>query len=303
MHACYQGEVFYEKLAAAFQPSSIRILLIGDVVGREGRKALKKILPKLKECFLLDFISINGENLAGGFGITEKIYHEVCSYGVDTITMGNHWKDKADIHTLRAKYKNIILPHNLLHVSGVLEAKEFFLEKHGKMLQILNLMGNFAMRDQYGPLFQYLIAEKENLSNKVKAKTHILLADIHGEASSEKQAVVWFYDGILAALVGTHTHTPTADDRLTLKGTAFLTDVGMTGCYDSVIGMDKDKIIKRYLNPKEAPALEVASGDPWFCGFLVEVDLNTCLASSCYRLQCRDIVNNSWIVSKNDRFP
>ena len=285
---------------------SIKILMIGDVVGRPGRQILKKVLPQLKSVAQIDFVTVNGENLAGGFGITEKIYDELVEVGVDVFTMGNHWKDKQDIHLLRRKYKNIVLPHNLMGVSDVDKAPAYYLEKRHVNINVINLMGNFAMKENYKLPFEFLIHEKENFIEKQKSGSHIMIADIHAEANSEKQAIAWLYDGIVAAQIGTHTHTPTSDERITDKGTAFITDVGMTGSYNSVIGMDKDLIIKKLSTPGTKAPHEVASGDVWFCAFLVEVNPKTNLAQCCYRLQCRTSnstasstqLNECWLVSK-----
>jgi metallophosphoesterase (TIGR00282 family) len=274
---------------------SIKILMIGDVIGRSGRRILKKCLNSLRQSMSFDFVTINGENLAGGFGITEKIYGEIMEMGVDAITMGNHWKDKTDIHNLRSKYKNIILPHNLIGVSGVGKAPLFFLPKRNKNVSVINLMGTFAMKEEYESPFVFLVREKENFIDKVQSENHIIIADIHAEASSEKQAIAYFYDGILAALIGTHTHTPTSDERMTAKGTAFLTDVGMTGAYDSIIGMNKERIIKKLISPQEKVAHEVAENHPWFCGFLVEVSVKNGLALSGTRIQCREVENDHFI--------
>ena len=290
----------FSDILKANNPSpTIKILMIGDVVGRPGRQILKKILPNLKSSLDVHFVTLNAENCAGGFGITEKIYDELSDIGVDVFTMGNHWKDKQDIHLLRRKYTNIVLPHNLMGVSDVDKALSFYLESHHVTINVVNLMGNFAMKDKYKNPFDFLTHEKENFIEKIKSGSHIVIADIHAEACSEKQAMAWYYDGIFAALIGTHTHTPTADDRITDKGTAFLSDVGMTGSYNSVIGMEKDPIMKRLANPTIKAPHEVASGDVWFCGFLVEVNLQTKLAQTCARLQCRTYENGreNWLVS------
>lgn len=276
--------------------------MVGDVVGRPGRHILKKILPQLKSAAQIDFVTINAENLAGGFGITEKIYDELSDIGIDVFTMGNHWKDKQDIHLLRRKYNNIVLPHNITGVSGIDKAASFYMEKHRVNINVINLMGTFAMKENYKNPFEFLKHEKENFIEKQKSGSHIMIADIHAEASSEKQAIAWFYDGILAALIGTHTHTPTSDERLTEKGTAFISDVGMTGSYNSVIGMDKDIIIKKLSTPGAKAANEVASGDVWFCAFLVEINPKTNLAIRCHRLQCRTHSTNTsaecWLMSR-----
>lgn len=267
-------------------------------MGRGGRKILKKALSSLRSHTEFDFITINGENLAGGFGITEKIFFEIKEMGVDAITMGNHWKDKADIHRLRKEQTSIVLPQNLLSLEGVEQAPTFHLKSKPHTLHILNLMGNFAMKDTYGSPFDFLHREKAHFADKVKSGAHIVIADIHAEASSEKQAIAWLYDGILAGLIGTHTHTPTSDERITDKGTAFLTDVGMTGSYDSVIGMQKERVIQKLSFPKVKCAHEVALEDPWFCAFLLEVNPLTCLTQVCYRLQCRGLNDENWLISR-----
>ncbi len=293
---------FYNSFLELLLPkeNSIKILMIGDVMGKPGRQILKKILPPLKSAANIDFVTVNGENLAGGFGITEKIYDELSDIGVDVFTMGNHWKDKPDIHLLRRKYKNIVLPHNITAVSDIDKAPTFYLPERHVSVNVINLMGNFAMKDNYKNPFDFLNHEKENFMEKQKSGSHIMIADIHAEASSEKQAMAWLYDGIFAALIGTHTHTPTSDERITDKGTAFISDVGMTGAYNSVIGMDKELIIKKLSNPLTKGAHEVASGDVWFCAFLVEVNPKTNLAQTCFRIQCRTSMEcpENWLISK-----
>lgn len=289
-----------ESLKSLLKPfdQTIKILMVGDVMGRGGRKILKRSLVKIKKSLDLDLVTINGENLAGGFGITEKIYHEMIDCGVDVITMGNHWKDKPDIHKLRSLYQNVVLPQNLKGVSDVNQAPQFFLPARNKSVSVVNLMGVFAMKEEYENPFQFLIREKQNYQDKVHSGAHIVIADIHAEASAEKQAIAWYYDGIFSALIGTHTHTPTSDERLTKQGTAFLTDVGMTGPYASVIGMNAERVIRRLSSTTgEKIAYEVAEEDLWFCGFLIEVDPLTCLARSCTRLQCRGFEEGSWLIS------
>lgn len=271
--------------------------MLGDVLGRGGRRIVKKILPELKQAVHLDFVSINGENLAGGFGITTKIYEEMKAVGVDAFTMGNHWKDKSDVHILRKKHHDLILPQNLIGLSDIEKVPQFYLEDRHKTLHIINLMGNFAMKDEYRDPFEFLKNEKTNFQDKVSCGSHIIIADIHAEASSEKQAIAWYYDGILAGLIGTHTHTPTSDERITENGTAFLTDVGMTGPYDSVIGMDKTRVITKFTNPTVKLPHEVAEKDLWFCAFLIEIcpKLNKTIA--CHRLQCRGLDEEIWLMS------
>lgn len=293
------GSDFYKsfKNILKSKEQSIKILMLGDVLGRGGRKIVKKILPCMKKELYLDFVTINAENLAGGFGITSKIYEEMMMVGVDVFTMGNHWKDKADVHSIRKNHKNLILPQNLIGISDVERVPEFYLTERNKTINIINLMGNFAMKEEYQNPFNLLQKEKENFYSKVKFGSHIVIADIHAEASSEKQAIAWYYDGIIAALIGTHTHTPTSDERLTCNGTAFLTDVGMTGPYDSVIGMEKNKVIQKFTNSALKGAHEVAENDLWFCGFLVEVCPLKNISIACHRIQCRGYEEENWLVT------
>jgi metallophosphoesterase (TIGR00282 family) len=295
----FTGEFFYSSFEKILKPKqqSIKILMLGDVLGRGGRKIVKKILPELKKTIPLDFVTINGENLAGGFGITSKIYDEMKQAGVDAFTMGNHWKDKADVHIIRKNHKDLILPQNLNGISDIDKAPTFYLAERNKNLNIINLMGNFAMKEEYKDPFEFLTKEKNNFEDKVKSGSNIVIADIHAEASSEKQAIAWYYDGILAGLIGTHTHTPTSDERLTDKGTAFLTDVGMTGAYDSVIGMDKHRVITKFTNPNIKLPHEVAENELWFCGFLIEICPKLNISIACHRLQCRGIEEENWIVT------
>lgn len=279
----------------------VRILMVGDVIGRPGRKVLRSVLPRLRRAASLDFVTVNGENLAGGFGITQKIFSEILDYGVDVVTMGNHWSDKAaDVHAIRQQSPRLVLPQNLADLQGVESIPSFDIPGRGKTISVINLMGNFAMKDAYGDPFALVEREAPRLAARVTSGQHVVIADIHAEASSEKQAIARYLDGTLAALIGTHTHTPTSDERVTKRGTAFLTDVGMTGPYESIIGMDIERSLRRYFTPKEKKAQEVAERDLWFCGFLVEVHPTTGLALAAHRLQFRESLD-LWTQSRVER--
>ena len=268
--------------------------MVGDVLGRPGRKVLKAVLHQFKQGLWPDLIVMNAENVAGGFGITCKIHDEMLEAGIDVMTMGNHWNDKPDIHKLRKTSRALVLPQNLQNIEGVSQIPEFPIRRTSRTARVLNLMGQFAMKETYGNPFHFVNQHCEMLSMERANGKSLCLVDFHAEASSEKQAVAWKLDGICAALVGTHTHTPTADERVTSNGSAFLTDVGMTGPYESVIGMDIKRTLKRYFEPgAEKRAHEVASGDLWFCGFLVEVSPLTGLALRAHRLQFRQ-QSNCW---------
>lgn len=261
--------------------------MIGDVIGAPGRKMVKQIVPALRAAARLDFVTANAENLAGGFGITEKTYGEIMLAGVDAATMGNHWKDKPDIHLVRKNSTALVLPQNLPDLVDVERIPEFELPERNKKVCVLNLMGLFAMKDNYNNPYEFLAKNRAQLSAKFSSGQYIVIADVHAEGSSEKQVMAWYLNGLASALIGTHTHTPTSDERVTQKGTAFLTDVGMTGPYESVIGMTIERTLPRYFPPVEKKPLEVAKDDLWFCGFLVEICPHSCLALRAHRLQYR----------------
>lgn len=288
------NDAFFEALPQALLPASregvVRILMMGDVVGRPGRKIVKSVLPQLKHRAKINIATINGENLAGGFGITQKIFNELTApaVGIDVITMGNHWCDKPEVHAIRKSGARMVLPQNLKNLDGVTVIPEFEIPNSRRRLAVVNLMGLFAMKHEYNDPFEFLESVKSTLEAKVQGGQCIVIVDVHAEASSEKQAIAWFLDGVAAGLVGTHTHTPTSDERLTRKGTAFLTDVGMTGPYESVIGMSLAGSMCRYFSPKQKKPQEVSENDSWLCGFLLEVSEHTGLTLAAHRLQYRE---------------
>lgn len=278
-------------------PQNLRLLLVGDVLGRPGRKVLSDVLALFRERLYPDLVVVNAENVAGGFGITSKIHDELLHAGVDVMTMGNHWKDKADVLTLRTSSAALVLPQNLPDLEGVSRIPEFPIRRTSRVARIVNLMGLFAMKESYLNPFEFLSSARPMLQSERAAGRSVAILDFHGEASSEKQAALWHLDGVCAAIIGTHTHTPTSDERVTPAGTAFMTDVGMTGPYRSVIGMTIERTLPRYFEPmqKKRPH-EVASDDVWFCAFLVEVDGATGLAVRGHRLQYRSS-SQRWTVS------
>jgi 2',3'-cyclic-nucleotide 2'-phosphodiesterase len=274
--------------------------MVGDVVGKPGRRVLKRCLNELRSETPLDFVTVNGENLAGGFGVTTKIFHEVMDSGVDVMTMGNHWHNKPDVHALRNEFKTLVLPRNLPNVDGVDHIPRFSLSQSNLEVAIVNLMGNFGMKETYNSPFDYLERKKGELTAFRQSGQGLVLVDFHGEASSEKQVTAHYLDGIATALIGTHTHTPTSDERVTKQGTALLTDVGMTGPYDSVIGMCKSRALKRYFGQKQKSAHEVAETPGWFCGFFIEVNKETKRSDFAHRIQWRE-EEARWRVSSVQR--
>lgn len=246
--------------------SLLKILFLGDIVGQSGRQALSTHLPELKQNAGLDLVIANGENAAHGFGLTPSIANEIFSLGVDVITGGNHTWDKKEIHqAIQANPQKIIRPAN--YPSGTAgRGSTVVYGKSGHKIGVINLMGRVFM-DPLDCPFRALESELES----IRRETNIVLVDLHAEVTSEKAAMAWFADGRISALVGTHTHVQTADERIFPKGTGFLTDAGMNGPHDSIIGMKKEMIIERFL--KKTPVrMEVAEGPAVFQGAIFTID-------------------------------
>lgn len=218
----------------------MKILFIGDVVGSPGRKMVQQYLPKLKEKYRPHVTIINGENSAGGKGITEKIYKQFLQWGAQAITMGNHTWDKKEVLEFIDDAKYLVRPANF--PEGTPGKGLVFLKNNSTEIAIINLQGRTFLNPLDDPFkkIDQLIAE-------AKKRTNMIFVDFHAEATSEKLALAWYVDGRVSAVIGTHTHIQTADERILPEGTAFLTDVGMTGSYDGIIGVEKDAVIKRFL--------------------------------------------------------
>ncbi len=252
----------------------MKILLCGDVVGRAGREAVERHIPELRRRLGLDFVVVNGENAAHGFGITDKICQAFYDAGVDVITTGNHvWSQRAIMNYIDGDPR-LLRPLNLPEGtpgrgSVVLQASG------GRKVLVINPMGKLFMmpvEDPFAALAAVLAPHR--LGDTVAA----ILVDVHAEASSEKAAIGHLLDGRVSAVVGTHSHVPTADARILSGGTAFQTDLGMCGDYDSVIGMDKAASLARFLDPGAKPRLEPAAGEATLCGLFLETDDATGLA-------------------------
>lgn len=219
----------------------MRVLFIGDVVGSLGREAITTYLPKLKQKYHPQVTIVNGENAASGRGITEKIYKKFLQDGVDVVTLGNHTWDNRDIFNFIADAKKMVRPANFPPDTtpgvGMVYVKVNQLE-----LAVLNLQARSFMSDLDDPF-----RKAEELVKEARKRTPLIFVDFHGETTSEKQAMGWFLDGEVSAVVGTHTHVQTNDARILPKGTAYLTDVGMTGPYDGILGVKKEKALERFL--------------------------------------------------------
>ncbi len=255
----------------------MKILLVGDVVGRPGRVIVEREVLPLREAESIDLVIVNCENAAGGAGITPAIAEELFSAGVDVLTSGNHvWKRREACELLRLDHR-VIRPAN--YPEGAPGMGSTVVETlAGVKVGVLNVMGRVFMDAIDCP---FRAAEREVA--RLSMVTPIIIVDMHAEATSEKVAMGWFLDGKVSCVFGTHTHIPTADERLLPRGTAFITDVGMTGPYDSVIGRRVDQILERFLSHLPTRA-EVAEGNIQLRGLLVEINQMTGKALSVERI-------------------
>lgn len=223
----------------------MKILAIGDIVGRPGREALEALLPSLVAELSPDLIIGNGENSAGGFGMTKNVFDELTTkIGLDVITMGNHWMDKKEIYSFMNQHENLILPGNMKNVSDHKKGLFIGTTKTGHRFAVINLIGRVFMNE--GNQCPFDMADK--LTSYIPAAVRVRIVDFHAEATSEKQALAHYLAGKTSFFYGTHTHTPTADERILARHTGFVTDLGMTGPYDSVIGINKEASIRRFMN-------------------------------------------------------
>jgi metallophosphoesterase (TIGR00282 family) len=246
----------------------MRILFIGDIVGRSGRTSVTARLPGLIADWKLDLVVINGENAAGGFGITETIYNELVDAGVDAITLGNHAWDQREALVFIERAPRLVRPVN--YPKGTPGRGAALLEtKNGKRALVINAMGRIFMDALDDP---FAAVERELASCALGVGADAIVLDMHGEATSEKQAMGHFVDGRVSLVVGTHTHVPTADHRIMPGRSAFVSDVGMTGDFDSVIGMNKDEPLNRFLRKIAGGKFEPAMGAATLCGLAVETD-------------------------------
>ncbi len=260
----------------------MKILVLGDVMGPSGRNAIKKYLPTLLKENKINFSVINGENAADdGKGITKEIADDFFFQGIDVITSGNHIWDKDGTTEYIEQESRLLRPANLVEGSpgkgfGIFSSKD----KKFK-LGVINLMGNVFMK-KTDDVFK--TAKKICKKIILKKNVDFLIVDFHGEITSEKMAMGHFFDGLSTCFVGTHTHVPTADTRVLDKGTAYQTDIGMCGDYNSVIGMNKENSIKRFLKDKTASTHFPSIGEGTLSGIIVEADENTGLAKKVSRI-------------------
>ncbi|WP_019723421.1 TIGR00282 family metallophosphoesterase, partial [Enterococcus mundtii] len=218
----------------------MRVLFIGDVVGAMGREMITEYLPRLKKKYRPQMTIVNGENAASGRGITEKIYKKFLQDGVDVVTMGNHTWDNRDIFEFIDDAKKMVRPANF--PEGTPGQGIVFVKVNQLELAVINMQARSFMVDLDDPF-----RKMTELVEEARKRTPIIFVDFHGETTSEKQAMGWFLDGKVSAVVGTHTHVQTNDARILPQGTAYLTDVGMTGPYDGILGMRREPVIEKFL--------------------------------------------------------
>jgi metallophosphoesterase (TIGR00282 family) len=243
---------------------AVKLLFVGDVVGGIGRRTLAALLPGLRDEHRPDFVVVNGENAAGGVGITEKTARELLEIGADAITLGNHAYRHREVYGFLDREPRIVRPAN--YPKGSPGRGHTVVEQDGVRLGVVNLSGQVFLTAVRSPF-----AEVDALVAELRDRTDHLLVDMHAEATSEKVAMGWHLDGRATACIGTHTHVPTADARVLPKGTAYVTDVGMTGPRGGVIGVKREQALERFMTLTQV-RFQTSDEDPWLNAVLVEAD-------------------------------
>ncbi len=252
----------------------MKLLFCGDIVGRSGRDVVTSNLPRLRQELDLDFVVANGENAAGGFGITEKICTELFAAGVDAISGGNHSWDQREALALIEREPRLLRPQNFpAGTPG--RGAAIFPARGGRKVMVLNVMGRLFMDALDDP---FACVDRELAKQRLGGTVDAIILDVHAEATSEKMAMGHFADGRVSLCVGTHTHVPTADTMILPGGTAYQSDAGMCGDYDSVIGMNKTVPIQRFTRKLPTERLSAANGEGTLCAVFVETDDKTGLA-------------------------
>ncbi len=255
----------------------MKILFLGDIVGRPGRDIVGEILPGYRKKNAIDFVIANGENAAGGSGVTPKVAEQLFKSGIDVMTSGDHIWKRREIYDYINRTDKLIRPAN--YPRGVPGQGSTLVEAKGIKVAVINIIGRVFMEAVECPF----VRVKEEIE-RLSAETPVIIVDIHAEATSEKVAMGWFLDGLVSAMIGTHTHIQTADEKVLPKGTAYITDCGMTGPYDSVIGRKKEQVIERFVT--QLPTrFEMATDDAQMHGVMVEIDENTGKALGIKRVQ------------------
>jgi 2',3'-cyclic-nucleotide 2'-phosphodiesterase len=258
---------------------ALRILCLGDIVGRPGRQVVHEKLPSLVKQHQVDLVIANAENIAGGSGITQNLFHKIRSYGIDVVTLGDHIYRKIDIIPTLQTSERIVRPANL---SSAAAGRTFTVvtTNSGASVAVMSLLGRIFMNLPSDDPF----AAAERVLKQIPRHVRVVICDVHAEASSEKVALGHYLDGRVSLVFGTHTHIPTADAKILPGGTGYISDVGMCGPYDSVLGRRKDRVIKHMTTNMPAP-FDVATGDVRLCGVLAEIDADTGRAISIQRIE------------------
>jgi 2',3'-cyclic-nucleotide 2'-phosphodiesterase len=260
----------------------MKILFLGDVVGRSGRDAVVKHVPQLRKEWALDFVVVSGDNAAGGFGITPAICKDFFDAGADVVTGGDHIWDQKEIVPYLSTEKRLLRPQNFPD-SAPGRGHNIYTTKDGRKILVLHLLGQVFHREHTNCPFA--TADTILQAIKLGGAVPAIIVDFHAEATSEEMAMGKYLDGRVSMVVGSHTHVPTADARVLPKGTAYQTDAGMCGDYDSVIGFDAAAPLERFLTKITKNRMEPAAGEATLCGLLVETDDATGLAKSCKAIQ------------------
>lgn len=256
----------------------MRILFIGDIVGEPGRRAVRELVPALEAKHGLEFVIANAENVAGGSGVTPSLADELFESGVDVITSGDHIWNKKEIYDRLASDSRVLRPANYPKGAPGLGAT-VVAAASGTRIGVINVLGRVFMQPVECP---FRVVREE--ADRLKEKARIIIVDIHAEATSEKIALGWYLDGTVSAVIGTHTHVQTADEKILPGGTAYISDAGMTGPFDGVIGRKKEQILARFITQLPAK-FEMAGGDIQLHGVMVDIDEKTGTALAVTRVQ------------------
>ncbi|MGM8211684.1 TIGR00282 family metallophosphoesterase [Virgibacillus sp. W0430] len=259
----------------------MKVLFIGDVVGAPGREMVKEYLPKLKDKYRPSVTIINGENAAAGKGITEKIYKSFLEWGAQVITMGNHTWAKKEIFEFIDEAKYLLRPAN--YPEGTPGKSLVFIPVNNLEIAVINIQGRTFL-----PAIDDPFRKIDELIETAKKRTPLIFIDFHGEATSEKQAFAWYLDGRATAVVGTHTHVQTADERILDKGTAYITDVGMTGPYDGILGVERGAVLKQFLTNLPVRFEVLKEGKRQLNGCIVTIDEKQGIATGIERIIIND---------------
>ncbi len=253
----------------------MRIAVFGDIVGRTGRKALLDALPRLRSRFSLDFVVVNAENAAGGFGVTKRICDDLFEAGADVLTTGNHAFDQRDEIPVYDREERLLRPANFPKDNPG-RGSGMYQDREGRTVLVVHAQGQRGMAPIDDPC---AAVEREMGGVKLGREADAIIVDFHAEATSEKYSMGHILDGRVSLVVGTHTHVPTADDHILPHGTGYITDLGMCGDYDSVIGMEKSEPVHRFLSKMPGNRFTTATGPATICGVMVETDPKTGLAT------------------------